>query len=179
MNNIFICESDWYARLESFARETVKDTVDRRGVGKEQQIRDIRVGKLGEYGLFLWFIENNLPAYGFQYFLVRNHGDLTTGDFTTRDNKKIDVKTASLDYHRKILIPYDQFDKMPKDLYVGVRVNDKIAEKRAELEVIGYATHAQIKLNGINSSQQFPAYWEWLNKLRPMDEFAKQYYANR
>ena len=45
-----------------------------------------------------------------------------TTDFQTSDGKSIDIKTASENYHTRILVPYDQYKNQRKDYYIGVRI---------------------------------------------------------
>ena len=50
-------------------------------------------------------------------------------DFVTNNNKSVDIKTASLPFHKRIMIPSSQF-RVRKDFYVGVKLNFKNSSGR-------------------------------------------------
>ena len=155
---------DEIAKATQFAKDV--ETYNRRAVPSPQQIRDNRIGKLGEVA--------------FDRFL-RRHGKMTLGnedmftvwagtrnvdkkDFETAEGKTIDVKTASKRFHSRILVPSDQYKDQAKHYYVGVR----ISEDETTGTIMGYAIHGELKL--FPRARYHPAYAIELNNLHPISE---------
>ena len=82
-------------------------------------------------------------------------------DFQISDGKTIDIKTASKNYHTRILVPYDQYHNQRKDYCAGVRILSD--EKTAE--VMGFAAWEDLKPFGRGD---YPAFAIGLNLLRPI-----------
>jgi hypothetical protein len=56
----------------------------------------------------------------FEIFEGQENAD--TYDFVTPCKKSIDIKTASLPFHSRIMVPMSQFH-LRKDFYVGIKLN--------------------------------------------------------
>ena len=112
-------------RCLNFANEIIKggNQFNRFNKSKSTQINRTYVGKLAEY-VFLHFLNNNGIEYKegdmFQIFEGQENAD--TYDFITPNNKSVDVKTASLPFHKRIMVPSSQFH-LRKDFYVGIKLN--------------------------------------------------------
>lgn len=72
-------------------------------------------------------------------------------DFITKDNKTVDVKAGFRNIHQRLLVNVEQFDSIPKDYYVGIKLNgvdldskEKIIDLNSitEATVHGYAEYA-------------------------------------
>ena len=72
-------------------------------------------------------------------------------DFITKDDKKVDVKAGFRDIHKRLLVNVEQFDNIPKDYYVGIKLNgvdvdskEKIIDLNSitEATIYGYAEYA-------------------------------------
>ena len=72
-------------------------------------------------------------------------------DFITKDNKTVDVKAGFRNIHQRLLVNVEQFDNIPKDYYVGIKLNgvdldskEKIIDLNSitEATVHGYAEYA-------------------------------------
>lgn len=79
-------------------------------------------------------------------------------DFVTKDEKTVDVKAGFRDIHNLLLVNVDQFDNIPKDYYVGIKLNgvdldskEKIIDLQSITEAIiyGYAEYGYM-LNHAN-----------------------------
>lgn len=111
------------------------------------------VGKLAEY-CFLNYLNSNGKNYPLgTMFTIFNGQHNTDGyDFVTRSGQfTVDVKSASKPYHSRIMVPIDQFESMPKNFYVGVRLNAKVDENNRILintimsaDIFGYCTYQQL-----------------------------------
>ena len=83
----------------------------------------MRVGKLGEIAFAKFLSDHGKALLGTEdmFTVWSDTHTVDAMDFQTTDGKTIDVKTASRDFHKNILVPYDQYKRQPKDYYVGVR----------------------------------------------------------
>ena len=152
-----------------FARVAAPHTYNRRGVSREEQERDVRVGKLGEIALAVYLSGNGKALKGAQnmFTVWKDTTVVDKLDFETKDGKKVDVKTVSRDYQKRILVPSDQLDYQPKDYYVGVRITE---DERWAI-VAGYATAAAVKAAGLfYGARDHPAYGKLFSELLPIED---------
>lgn len=88
------------------------------------EVQRTYIGKLGEL-VFLTFLKikgKEVDMQGmFDVFVGQENVD--GYDFITRDNKTVDIKTGFRGIHRRLLINCDQFNNIPKDYYVAVKLN--------------------------------------------------------
>ena len=92
------------------------------------------------------------------------------GDFFF-DSKIIDIKTASKQFHKNIMMPLKQFENHHSDFFVAVRLN--LVEGYGE--VMGYITYDELKKvtpcdigYGLTLAVSF-------NKLKPINELIEQH----
>ena len=115
-------------------------------MGRKEAVRRLLVGKLGEIAFARFLNRNNKLIAGndemFEVWQDVYAADWT--DFLTGDNRNLDIKTASKNFHRRITIPEQQFLDRPSDFYVGIR----IAEDLSTAKVIGYASHDEVQQIG-------------------------------
>ena len=152
----------------AFAQGAAAHTYNRRGVNRQEQERDIKVGKLGEIAFAKYLAENGKAVKGTDDMFTIWHSTHMVDklDFETREGKSIDVKTASKNYQKRILVPVDQFQKLPKDYYVGVR----IAEDERDAFIKGYTTREEIQAAGkFEGAWSYPAYGKLFSELTPID----------
>ena len=155
---------DEIAKATKFAEDV--ETHNRRQVRSSDQIRDNRIGKLGEIAFANFLEANGKQRLGDEDMFTEWAGtrNVDKKDFETADGKTIDVKTASKSFHSRILVPSDQYEDQAKHYYVGVRISEK--EKTAT--IIGYAIHGELKL--FAGARYHPAYAIELNNLHPINE---------
>ena len=160
-------------KTDEFAKKSTPTTFNRRKVSRDEHERNIRIGKLGEIAFAKFLKANNKSLLGSDdMFTVWD--DIYTVDkmdFKTTDNKTIDIKTASQDFHTRILVPHDQYEQQRKDYYVGVRISAD--EKTAE--VIGFVARQSLmrcKKGG------YPSYAIGLNKLKDISELLEKIPSN-
>lgn len=152
----------------AFAQGAAQHTYNRRRVTRNEQQRDIRVGKLGEIAFAKYLSENGKAVKGTDdmFTIWHNTHMVDKLDFETKEGKSIDVKTASKNYQKRILVPEDQFLNLPKDYYVGVRITED--ERNAFIE--GYATREEIESAGkFGRARSHPAYGKLLCELTRID----------
>lgn len=114
-------------RCLNFAVEIIKgeNQFNRFNQNQLTQINRTYVGKLAEY-IFLHFLNDNGIEYdeGDMFQIFEGQENVDSYDFITPNNKSIDIKTASLPFHKRIMIPHSQFH-LRKDYYVGIKLNFK------------------------------------------------------
>ena len=164
MATIIKFTQDEIAKATQFAVDV--ETYNRRQVRSPEQIRDNRVGKLGEIAFDRFLREQGKKTLGNEDMFTVWAGTrrVDKKDFETADGKTIDVKTASKSFHSRILVPSDQYQDQTKDYYVGVR----ISEDETTGTIMGYAIHGELKL--FAGARDHPAYAIELNNLRPINE---------
>lgn len=155
-------------QAQFYAEKVADRMLDRRNVGYEVQVRDIRIGTLGEIAFYKYLeILNKIPLGAESMFsILEDEFAHNNYDFRTSQGATIDIKTASLSYHTRILVPQDQYNNLPKDYYVGVR----ISEDEQTAIVIGYARHNELRF--FDRATDHPAYAISLNRLHPIEELA-------
>lgn len=87
------------------------------------QIKRTYIGKLAEYS-FLHYLQElgkNVDE-GDMFKIYEGAENADDADFILKDGRTIDIKTASLPLHKRIMIPLTQLH-LKKDLYVGVKLN--------------------------------------------------------
>lgn len=152
-------------KARRFARAAAETTFNRRRVSPVEHERNSRIGKLGEIAFAKFLRDRGKMLLGNEdMFTVWNDTfRVDEMDFQTSDGKTIDVKTASETYHKRILVPIDQYQNQRKDYYVGVR----IFTGETTAEVIGFAAYTELEFFG---GGDFPAYARMLDLLHPIDE---------
>ena len=133
-------------RAREFADNAAPWNFNRGGVDEPEEIRRLLVGKLGEIAFARYLQGNNKRIAGNEH-MFEVWDDVYAADlqdFLTADNRTIDIKTASRDFHRRITIPEEHFLDRPCNFYVGIR----IAEDLSHAVVVGHASHEYIRRNG-------------------------------
>lgn len=98
---------------------------DRFNKSLDTQISRTYIGKLAEY-IFLHFLQSrNITATETDMFEIFNGAENADSfDFLLPNGESIDIKTASLSFHKRIMIPISQWH-LRKDYYVGIKLNFK------------------------------------------------------
>lgn len=114
----------------------------------EQKIEIQRnfVGKLGEVAflkLLESFAKNVNTDKMFEVFEGQTNVD--NFDFVTLKGKTVDVKTGYRDCHKRLLVNKEQFENIPKDYYVGVKLNAVDVDKCNKLVDLNSITKAKIE----------------------------------
>lgn len=95
----------------------------------------IFTGKLGEYSFLNWLHDQGILSKkelekwkedALSVYWGQTNADRC--DFKI-ENKTIDVKTAPEPTHKHLIIPIDQWENQPKDIYVGLRLRYDLTEK--------------------------------------------------
>ena len=171
--NIKISEDD-KLRCLTFAENIIRETnqYNRFNKSEKTQIQRTYIGKLAEY-MFLKYLQNNGIDYEDQnmFTIYEGQHNVDTHDFVTNDGLTIDIKTASLPFHSRILIPIDQFASK-KDIYIGIKLNFLNASKDNidTCTIFGYIHRDIIETQPTLDFGEGPCKAYQLNKLEPIQD---------
>lgn len=157
--------ADEIAKATEFARRSAPTTYNRRDKSPVRHERNSRIGKLGEIAFAKFLRANGKKISGSEdmFTVWDDIYKVDRMDFQTSDDRTIDIKTASENYHTRILVPYDQYRNQRKDYYVGIR----IFAGEGTAEVIGFAAWEELEPFG---GGDYPAYARSLDSLHPITE---------
>lgn len=122
---------------------------------RKLEIQRTYVGKLGElvFSKFLTEMNINHSTVG-MLDIFPGKTNVDDFDFLTKDSKTIDIKTGFRDIHKRLLINIEQFENIPKDYYVAIKLNAKDENKQNKLVdwdtitsgiICGYADYNYLK----------------------------------
>lgn len=141
----------------------------------EVQINRTYIGKLAEY-VFLHYLHHNGKVYNegdmFQIFQGAENADQY--DFITRGGETVDIKTASLPFHSRIMAPIDQFH-LAKSYYVGMKLNFEVNGKTIvpnsikDCELKGYVNRATMETQLTSNFGEGDCKAYSLNLLSPIE----------
>lgn len=121
------------------------------GLREKLEIQRTYVGKIGEMVFLdlLGFKNKNVNTDG-MFEIYEGQENVDDFDFITLNDESVDVKTGFRVIHSRLLINVEQFNNLPKDYYVGVKLNgvdvdaaNKIIDLNSITEgiVYGYAEY--------------------------------------
>lgn len=111
-------------RAFNFASQIIRDgnQYNRLPTSIKKRIERTFVGKLAEY-VFLIYLRRqgiNYPE-GDMFTIYPGERNVDGYDFITNNSETVDIKSAYKNYHRRIMVPIDQFENIPKNYYVGIK----------------------------------------------------------
>lgn len=161
-------------KAKKFSLDVVNETYDRFHKDLEEREKRIFFGKLGEL-IFSKFLLSKGIKHNTKGMLEVFPGtsNVDAFDFIIPKNKKlIDVKTAYKNFHKRIIIPYDQFENgKAKDFYVGIFID---FEKK-ESTIYGYTTKEKMSAKEYDFGEGL-GYWVYLEELMPIDELLQMFH---
>ena len=171
-----ILSDNQYSRL---LPENVRNSND---ISMQQKIEIQRtyMGKLGEI-VFWKLLESkgkNVDIQG-MFEVYEGQENVDSFDFETIDGKSVDVKSGFRTIHTRLLVNVQQFDRIPKDYYVGVKLNAQDTNSGQKLvdwnnitlaTVKGYAEYPYMQNHAeVRDFGEGPARWLPYNKLMGID----------
>lgn len=142
-----------------------------------EKIRIMRTfaGKLGELCFSQFLTDRNIKhELNGMFDIYTGEENVDKYDFLTRDGELIDIKTAVFPNHSRIVIPIDQFNNMPKEYYVAIKLDVNLLENKYEdidpykikrAYVYGYCSHKELKNQPTGYLGEFHCKYISLNKL--------------
>ena len=115
------------------------------------------VGKIGEMAFYRFLEQNGIhPGNLDEMFAIfEGQTNVDPFDFQTAAGKTVDVKTAVFEKHRNLVVPIDQFLNIPKNYYVGTKLelpvcirdydNTFTPERIKDVYICGFATYEQMR----------------------------------
>lgn len=150
------------------------------------EIQRTYIGKLGELAFVRFLHEKGKRVNVDGMFQIYEGQDqVDSFDFITRTRRLVDVKTGFRSIHKRLLVNVEQFDNIPKDYYVAVKLNavdvnpqDKLVDWNSisTAEIIGYAEYNYMERNaGIRDFGEGPARWLMYDRLMGIDRIIDEF----
>jgi len=129
-------------RSLSFAKQLINtnNQYNRLKNSIKKRVERTFVGKLAEM-TFLKYLKRLGIIYpeGDMFEIFNGQKNVDSFDFETNNNETIDIKSASKPFHKRIMVPIDQFKNIPKDYYVGIKLKTKIKNNFIKINSINTA----------------------------------------
>ena len=159
--------------------EKGKNQYARLGQSEEELIETTYIGKLGELAFLLALHSVGVsPDISGLLDIYEGQENVDSYDFITRDGLTVDIKTGYLPYQTRLMVNEQQFNNIPKDIYVGIKllasdpIND--AGKNGKdvwinAEIHGWISHSDLKKDGeFRNFGKAYAYATIYRKLKPI-----------
>jgi len=178
--------ADQIEKAKDFAIRKQESSYKRLGEKeKQEQYQHLFIGKLTEFigqeGLKIAKIPHCCPdkLKVVEEEFYKDVADCILFPNTSRQ-LTADFKSAWQRFHRRILVPVDQYFNQKKDIYIGIRLHCVDAHPistfpnfRRTADVHGWVNRAELHEPDESSSRVFPAYWADLTDLHQLDELLK------
>lgn len=150
------------------------------------EIQRTYMGKLGEMAFVKFLHENNKNVnVDGMLDIYEGQENVDSFDFMTCTGRSVDIKTGFRSIHKRLLVNTDQFDNIPKDCYVAVKLDAIDTNSQQKLvdwddvltaTIIGYADYDYLKVYAkVYNFGEGPARWIFYDELieidRLLDEF--------
>lgn len=125
---------DMIEKCYNFANEIItgNNQYDRLPTTIDKRIERTFIGKLAELVFYKYICSKGVNYDIKDMFEIYDGQQNVDGyDFITKDGFTIDIKSASRTDHYMIMVPIDQFERIPKDYYVGVKINTGVSRKES------------------------------------------------
>lgn len=102
------------------------------------------------------------------FAIYEGRNNVDTADFFTLNGNSVDVKAGYESFHSRLLVNCEQADSIPKNYYVGVKLN--LINGNSQALIHGYVNHNELVT--ANRPQTFGegyAYWLYYNQLRDIN----------
>lgn len=126
----------------------------------------IFTGKLGELTFANWLVDKNLLSLE-DYKKYENNalsvfwGNTNVDEFDLHVNGYlIDIKTLPEHSHKYLIIPKDQFENQPKDIYVCLRLEHSLNNNKMKIKLLNkncFEIYTLLKNNTIKEQYRFTA----------------------
>ncbi len=143
------------------------------------------VGKIGEIAFYRYLESLDIDPGNIQemFAIYEGQTNVDAFDFQTVDNERVDVKMAIFANHRNLLVPIDQFRNIPKDYYVGTKLdlppsitdydNHFTSTCIKGVYICGFATYEQMRRCPTVNLGEFPCKAKPLTELTDIKQLIK------
>lgn len=150
------------------------------------EIQRTYIGKLGEIAFTQFLREKGITVNTDGMFeIYEGQDNVDSFDFVTRRGQTVDVKTGFRRIHTRLLVNIEQFDRIPKDYYVAVKLNavdvnpqDKLVDwdSITTATIYGYAEHGFMQRAAeIRDFGEGPARWLLYDRLMGIDRLVREF----
>ena len=152
-----IVEAQEYSKI---SRAFTSDRHDFHEGGLSAKERKMFEGKLGEK-----IVKFELQAAGMRFQEDKSsHTEADSYDFIFPNGRTVDVKTRTQDFHTRTLEMKEQFERVPKDIYVSVRLFPSTFEGF----IVGWASDQDfLRIHRVENHGYLNNYVLFDNELRP------------
>lgn len=179
--DIILTDNQYSRMLPSEVRESNDVTLQ-----NKIEIQRTYMGKLGEQVFLKYLTENDKTVSTKGMFEVyEGQENVDHFDFITKMGNSVDVKTGFREIHKRLLVNTQQFDRIPKDYYVAVKIDAEDIDAEQKLvdwehistaTIWGYAEHSYMqRCAGIEDFGEGPARWLYYNKLLGIDRLLGEF----
>ncbi len=179
--DIILTDNQYSRLLPSQVRESNDVTLQ-----NKIEIQRTYMGKLGELVFLKYLTENGRSVSTEGMFEVyEGQENVDHFDFITKSGHTVDVKTGFRQIHRRLLVNTDQFDGIPKDYYVAVKIDaiDVDGEQKlvdwehiSTATIWGYAEHSYMQRSAkVANFGEGPARWLYYNRLLGIDKLLEEF----
>lgn len=172
-------------RCFNFASNIINgdDQYNRLPATLDVRIERTYVGKLAEYAFLLFLRSNHINYPENDMFEIYAGAENTDDcDFITSSRETIDIKCASKPNHSRIMVPIDQFNNIPKDFYVGIKLNSRlndngliITDSITQAQIYGYCTYVSLQRQQTRNFGEGPCKSEFLSNLQNIDTLIERF----
>lgn len=146
------------------------------------RIKRTFVGKVGEMAFYRFLEERNIRPGNLDAMFAIYEGETNVDkfDFQTAEGATVDVKAAVFSNHRRLLVPEDQFFSMPKNFYVGTKLDIPATigdygisftkDCVKDVYICGFATRAELLHCPTTNPGEFPCKGLPLKDLNDIDK---------
>lgn len=138
--------------------EKGKNQYARLGQSEEELIETTYIGKLGELAFLKALNSCDIfPDISGILDVYEGQENVDSYDFITQDGLTVDIKTGYLPHHTRLMVNKQQFNNIPKDIYVGIKllasdsINDAGKNGKdvwSNAEIHGWISHDDLKEYG-------------------------------
>ena len=148
-----------------------------------ERIERTFVGKLAEY-VFLNYLRSRGIYYneGDMFQIFEGQQNVDGYDFRTRNGRTVDIKSASKPFHKRIMIPIDQFNNIPKDYYVGIKIHSELSADGLininsihSATIYGYCEYTYLERFTTSNFGEGPCKAIQLNKLMDIERLVRMF----
>lgn len=150
------------------------------------EIQRTYMGKLGELAFAKFLAESGKTVnLNGMFDIYEGQQNVDSFDFITQSGRSVDVKTGFRSIHTRLLVNVEQFNNIPKDYYVAVKIDAADIDPKQKLvdwqnvtqaKIIGYAEYNYLYNNApVQDFGEGPARWRYYNALLGIDKLLKEF----
>lgn len=143
-------------------------------------------GKIAEVAFLIFLAQQGITTnYDDMFEIYEGQRNTDSYDFITLENNTVDIKAAFRPDHKMLVVNCQQLNRIPKDYYVGVKLNASDRDKENKIiddasitkaKIYGYAECNYLNNLGTGSLGEAPCKQVLLKNLMGIDRLIKEFY---